>query len=65
MRKKIASSFTNTFCGIVNNNKCKLYRINGVEDHIPIFSDLHPSASLADYIKDIKVASNGWMKSSG
>ncbi|MCC7526656.1 MAG: IS200/IS605 family transposase [Chitinophagaceae bacterium] len=51
--------------GIVNNKKCKLYRINGTEDHIHIFSDLHPSASLADYIKDIKVASNGWMKSSG
>ena len=51
--------------GIVKNNKCKLYRINGAEDHIHIFSDLHPSASLADYIKDIKIASNGWMKSSG
>ena len=51
--------------GIVKNNKCKLCRINGAEDHIHIFSDLHPSTSLADYIKDIKVASNGWMKSSG
>lgn len=51
--------------GIVKNNRCKLYRINGADDHIHIFSDLHPSASLADYIKDIKVASNGWMKSSG
>ena len=51
--------------GIVKNNKCKLYRINGAEDHIHIFSDLHPSLALADYIKDIKVSSNLWMKESG
>lgn len=51
--------------GITKNKKCKLYRINGIEDHIHIFSDLHPSTSLADYIKDIKVSSNGWMKNSG
>lgn len=51
--------------GIIKNKKCKLYRINGMEDHIHIFSDLHPSTSLADYVKDIKVASSGWMKSSG
>lgn len=51
--------------GIVKGNNCKLYRINGVEDHIHIFSDLHPSVSLADYIKDIKVASSLWMKEGG
>ena len=28
-------------------------------------SDLHPSIALADYIKDIKVASSKWMKESG
>jgi len=51
--------------GIIKNNKCKLYRINGVEDHIHIFSDLHPSIALADYVKNIKVASSIWMKESG
>jgi putative transposase len=39
-----------------------LYRINGVEDHIHIFSDLHPSLCLADLVKEIKVASSIWMK---
>ena len=34
-------------------------------DHIHIFSDLHPSISLSDYVKNIKVASNIWMKNSG
>lgn len=42
-----------------------MYRINGIEDHIHIFSDLHPAVSLADYVKDIKVASNLWIKESG
>jgi putative transposase len=36
-----------------------------VEDHIHIFSDLHPTVSLSGYIKDIKVASSVWMKASG
>jgi putative transposase len=36
-----------------------------VEDHIHILSDLHPSVSLSDYIKDIKVASSLWMKECG
>ncbi|MDR2027290.1 MAG: transposase [Prevotellaceae bacterium] len=51
--------------GIIKNNKCVLYRINGMEDHIHILSDLHPSVALADYIKDIKVSSSKWMKASG
>ena len=51
--------------GIIQNKKCKLYRINGVEDHIHIFCDLHPTVALADLVKDIKVASNLWMKESG
>ncbi len=36
-----------------------------MEDHIHILSDLHPSVALADFIKDIKVASSLWMKQSG
>jgi putative transposase len=48
--------------GIVNNLKCKLYRINSLPDHIHIFSDLHPAICLADYVKNIKVASSTWMK---
>ena len=51
--------------GIIKKKNCKLYRINGVEDHIHIFSDLHPGISLSDYVKDIKVASSIWIKESG
>lgn len=51
--------------GIIKKKNCHLYRINGIEDHIHIFSDLHPSIALADYVKDIKVASSIWMKECG
>ena len=49
---------------MIKKKNCKLYWINGIEDHIHIFSDLHPTVSLSDYIKDIKVASSTWMKAS-
>lgn len=51
--------------GIINNKRCTPYQINGIEDHIHIFCDLHPTIALADFIKDIKVASNLWMKDTG
>ena len=51
--------------GIIKNKKCVLYRINGMEEHIHILSDLHPSIALADYIREIKVSSSKWMKESG
>ena len=51
--------------GIVKGKNCVLYRINGMEDHIHILSDLHPSIALADYVRDIKTASSIWIKTSG
>jgi REP element-mobilizing transposase RayT len=51
--------------GIITNKKCVLYRVNGMEEHIHILSDLHPSLALADYIREIKVSSSKWMKVSG
>ncbi len=51
--------------GVINKRQCVLYRINGTENHIHILSDLHPTIALSDYIKEIKTASNTWMKNSG
>jgi len=51
--------------GVIKNKKCRLYRINGVEDHIHIVCDLHPSVALADLVKDIKVSSSIWIKKRG
>jgi REP element-mobilizing transposase RayT len=49
---------------IVKRNSIPL-EINGVSDHIHILSDLNPSISLANFVKELKVASNAWMKQSG
>lgn len=51
--------------GILNNKKCHLYRINGVEDHLHIATHLHPSVALATLVKDIKLASSAYIKESG
>jgi REP element-mobilizing transposase RayT len=48
--------------GIMKNKNCKLFRINGIEDHVHIVCDLHPSIALANLVKDIKVASSKWIK---
>ncbi|HZX62958.1 MAG TPA: IS200/IS605 family transposase [Bacteroidales bacterium] len=50
--------------GIIRNKNCFLYRINGMEDHIHILCDLHPSIALADYMRDIKTSSSIWLKQS-
>ena len=55
----------NYIAGILKNKNCKLHQINGVEDHIHLLCDLHPSVALADLVKDIKVATSLWIKDSG
>lgn len=50
--------------GIIKNHQSRLYRVNGVEDHVHILSSLHPAAALADFVKDIKLGSS-WIKESG
>ena len=48
--------------GILKNKKCHLYRINGIEDHIHIVTDIHQSIPVADVVKDIKLASGKMIK---
>ena len=48
--------------GIVNNKNCKLYRINGIENHIHLLVELNPTVALSDLIRDIKNASSKWAK---
>ena len=51
--------------GIIKKKNCFLYRINGMEEHVHILCDLHPSIALADYIRDIKTSSSIWLKETG
>jgi putative transposase len=48
--------------GIVKNLDSVLYRIGGVEDHVHILVGLHPTISVADFVKTLKVASSKWIK---
>jgi putative transposase len=51
--------------GIVKNKMSHLSRINGVENHLHILTDTHPSIAPADFVKEIKANSSLWMKNSG
>jgi putative transposase len=48
--------------GVLNKKKCHLYRINGVRDHIHLFTHLHPGIALSDLVKDVKLASSAFIK---
>ena len=39
---------------IIKNKKSELIIINGVENHIHILMNLHPTVALADMVRDIK-----------
>lgn len=47
--------------GIVQNNNSKMLAINGMADHIHIFTGYKPSVPIPDLVKDIKVASSLWI----
>lgn len=48
--------------GILKNKNCDALQINGVEDHLHILINLHPSIALASLIKDIKVSTHKMIK---
>jgi len=50
------------FWGIVKNHTSLLYRINGMEEHVHLFIDLHPSIALSDFIQKVKTSSSLWLK---
>lgn len=41
----------------------KLIRIGGIQNHIHMLVDLHPSISLSEFMKQIKGISSSWMRS--
>lgn len=47
---------------VVQNSKSTLYAINGIENHIHLLVDLHPSVRLSDLVRDIKLSTSHWIK---
>ena len=51
--------------GFVKNQNGFLYRINGVENHVHMLCDLHPSIALADFMRDLKTSTSIWLAQLG
>ena len=47
---------------VIQNTQSTLYAINGIENHIHLLINLHPSVRLADLIRDIKLSTTQWIK---
>ncbi|MCM1336627.1 MAG: IS200/IS605 family transposase [Candidatus Amulumruptor caecigallinarius] len=47
---------------IIKDKGARLLRIGGVENHIHILIDLHPSLALSDLVRDMKSLSSLWLK---
>jgi putative transposase len=51
--------------GIHQGVSCHLYRINAMSDHVHILMALHPSLSLADYMRELKANTSRWISQEG
>ena len=48
---------------ISNRLDCPIIRVGGVEDHVHLLACLGRTTSLADWVKELKRASNSWVRS--
>ena len=64
IRQNNAHELYSYITGITKQKNSHLYRINGVENHLHILTDMNPSIAPIDFVKDIKVSSSIWMKRS-
>lgn len=48
---------------IIDDMKCKLVRIGGIQNHVHILVDLHQTVALSVLVRNIKSYSSGWMRS--
>jgi len=64
IRQNNAHELYSYITGITKQKNSHLYRINGVENHLHILTDMNPAIAPIDFVKDIKVSSSIWMKRS-
>ena len=65
LKKEIRPRIFGHIYGTLQNKKCHTYRINGVEDHLHILIDLHPTVALSNLVKDLKLSSSDLITSEG
>ena len=46
----------------MQNTQSTLFAINGIENHIHLLINLHPSVRLSDLVRDIKLSTSQWIK---
>lgn len=49
--------------GILMKKKCFVYQVGGIENHIHIICDIHPTIAVSALIKDLKLACTSLIKS--
>ena len=47
---------------IIKSRGCRLYRINGIGNHVHMLIELAPTVTLSDLVRDIKQGSSKWAK---
>ena len=62
IRQNRANELYSYITGITRQKNSHLYRINGVENHLHILTDMNPSIAPIDFVNDIKVSSSIWIK---
>ena len=48
--------------GILKNKNCRSFQINGVDNHLHILMKLHPTVSLSNLIKEMKISTHNMIK---
>lgn len=57
-KKRALYSYINA---IVIDRKCKVIRINGIENHVHILLRLNPTIALSSLMQELKRATSKWM----
>ena len=51
--------------GILKQHDCHALRINGVEDHVHLLTDLHPTVCVSTLVQKLKTGSHRWIDENG
>lgn len=62
IKKEWKSDLEKYITGIVQNKKHKMLAINCMPDHVHLFIGYNLNELISDLVRDIKVASNEWIK---
>jgi putative transposase len=61
IEKKWKSELLAVIGNLINENGCKTYIVNGVEDHVHCLIGLKPSISISNLMQSVKAKSSKWI----